>query len=69
MLNMYLLLGIWHYMYVRKDKHNEIKIIVKNILDEYIDLSIYWSLVIKKFLWYCSTKTFDLYFLIGIEMY
>ncbi|WP_302272805.1 hypothetical protein [Brachyspira aalborgi] len=56
-------------MYVRKDKHNEIKIIVKNILDEYIDLSIYWSLVIKKFLWYCSTKTFDLYFLIGIEMY
>ena len=49
-------------LYVRKDKHNEIKIIVKNILDEYIDLSIYWNLVREKFLWYCSTKTLDLYF-------
>ena len=48
-------------LYVRKDKDNEIKIIVKNILDEDIDLSIYWDLVREKFLEYCS-KTFDLYF-------
>ena len=46
-------------LYVRKD--NEIKIIVKNILDEDIDLSIYWDLVRENFLEYCS-KTFDLYF-------
>lgn len=48
-------------LYVRKDKDNEIKIIVKNILDEDIDLSDYWKLVRKQFLEYCS-KTFDLYF-------
>ena len=48
-------------LYVRKDKDNEIKIIVKNILDEDIDLRIYWNLVKEKFLKYCS-KTFDLYF-------
>ncbi len=48
-------------LYVRKDKHNEIKIIVKNILNEDIDLSIYWDLVREKFLEYCS-KIFDLYF-------
>lgn len=48
-------------LYVRKDKHNEIKIIVNNILNEDIDLSIYWDLVREKFLEYCS-KTFDLYF-------
>ena len=49
-------------LYVRKDKDNEIKIIVKNILDEDIDLRIYWNLVRENFLEYCS-KTFDIIFL------
>ena len=48
-------------LYVRKDKDNEIKIIVKNILDEDIDLRIYWNLVRENFLEYCS-KTFDIIF-------
>lgn len=45
-------------LYVEKDN----KIIIKNVIGENIDLSIYWDLVREKFLWYCSTKTFDLYF-------
>ncbi|WP_277874906.1 GDP-mannose 4,6-dehydratase [Brachyspira aalborgi] len=53
-------------LYVRKDKHNEIKIIVKNILDEYIDLSIYWDLIRNQFLEYCNNydiKQHGLFFL------
>ena len=44
-------------LYVEKDN----KIIIKNVIGENIDLSIYWDLVRENFLEYCS-KTFDLYF-------
>lgn len=57
-LHQYNLIINYLALYVEKDN----KIIIKNILDENIDLSIYWDLVREKFLEYCSTKTFDLYF-------
>lgn len=53
----YRLVIMYLALYVEKDN----KIIIKNVIGENIDLSIYWDLVREKFLEYCS-KTFDLYF-------
>lgn len=53
----YRLIIMYLALYVGKDN----KIIIKNILNEDMDLSIYWDLVREKFLEYCS-RTFDIIF-------